>query len=324
MKNRKSGETSSSNKSQSPSITLAAAGCPPPTRTLNNNTCPNTANIQFFPCQDPAIDSLGIPAGVIAYTNLLRANMGLPPLTTDPGLMAGAQWKADDMASFDYIRENHTDSAGRTPQETAEFLRQTDPRIKTNCIQENAAASSFMPTPHEAFTQWFCSLAGHFQAMTNPQNDSVGVGFAQGPTLNTKWPNKWVMWLANSKNQFPLSCAPLQGPVTGCQPGWKLENGNWVYYYRDSSGNCVKQTSGWVFDDESNDMKQALRIFTFGTTHNWFWIDPNTQAWSGWVWNDIDKRWWQYRTDNNWYQYQCDPNGQNCQVVQQSSSGPFR
>ncbi|OIK16689.1 hypothetical protein BIV60_03445 [Bacillus sp. MUM 116] len=129
--------------------------------------------------------------------------------------------------------------------------------------------------------------------------------------------------------------SPFTGTPAQCQPGWRQENNGWAFYQPDIFGNCMRQT-GWVFDNETNQMKQTLGIGAIGQTHNYFWIEPGTQVWlaaslisppnSGLVWSDAEQKWWIYWTDlntgnTNWFRLDCDNFG-NCQWVQQSG-GPI-
>ena len=286
-------------------LTLA---CTPP---ASIGVCKNTANLKFLPCQDPNVDSMGIQAGVIEYTNRLRANMNRAPLVNDSGLTVGAQFRANDMTQNNYF--SHTDLMGRSPQAVADFLSQTDQRIWTDCVFENIAANSNNPSAYVAFAQWFCSTDGHFEAMTNPELDRVGIGFAKAPNgQNTLYPFKWVMWLASSTKQFPFSC----GPGGTCETGWKRENDNWAYYELDNNGNCVRKKP-WVFNNEPDAMRQVLGIPTNQQTNNWYSMDQTTGIWSHWVWNQGN--WYFFWTDNNTW-YLCQPVNGKCKWVQQSSA----
>ncbi|MBT2734103.1 hypothetical protein [Bacillus sp. ISL-7] len=170
----------------------------------------------------------------------------------------------------------------------------------------------------------------------------IGVGYAFNPATNG---DEWVLIMANERQPYtsmfdpyrascgstpiaapppvppPAACSNPTPPPPTCQTGWRQENNSWAYYQLVNN-QCVRKT-GWQFNAETNVMKQTLRISTVGATHNWFYIDPNTGVWSGWVWNEIDQSWYLFWTDNNWYKYQCDTNNQNCQFIQQSG-GPFR
>jgi len=166
----------------------------------------------------------------------------------------------------------------------------------------------------------------------------IGVGYRFNPATNG---DEWVLILANERQAYTssfdpyrASCPPalrLQPPIVPvpascltptCQTGWRQENNSWAYYQLVNN-QCVRQT-GWVFDNETNAMKQALRIGAFGATHNWFYIDPNTGVWSGWVWNGAENAWWYYFLNTGvWWRQQCDANGNNCQDWQQQSAGPM-
>lgn len=161
------------------------------------------AHRQFLPSRQSSIDNLPADLAVIEYTNLLRDNMGIPRLTRDPGLSFGAQFKANEMVSSNYFSHFFN---GRDQTGLALELSRTNPNsgILTNCIWENIAAGQ--ADAYTVFSSWFCSSTGnqanpgHFENMTNPQLDRIGVGFASGS------PNKWAMWLTTSTFNNNFNC----------------------------------------------------------------------------------------------------------------------
>ncbi|MGG0511262.1 CAP domain-containing protein [Priestia megaterium] len=161
------------------------------------------AHRQFLPSRRSDIDNLSPDLAVIEYTNLLRDNMGIPRLIRDPGLSFGAQFKADEMQKFNYFSHEFN---GRDQTGLALELSRNYPNsgILTNCIWENIAYGQ--ADAYTVFSSWFCSSTGnpdqpgHFENMTNPQLNRIGVGFAQGN------PPKWAMWLSTSGFNNNFNC----------------------------------------------------------------------------------------------------------------------
>ncbi|MEH7336271.1 CAP domain-containing protein [Neobacillus drentensis] len=238
------------NENQEPYRTPLANGCPPPTTI---GTCANLTNQAFLPCQDPEIDRLGPEEAIRRYTNLLRTNLNMadnmnrPMLVADQGLTIGARAKANEMVQYNYFGHIFQ---GRDAIGLATQLRQTNTNIWTNCIGENL--HRYYSTPYEIFAGWFCSI-GHFNNMTNPRFDRVGIAFA--PSNQEPDRNKWVMWLASSSDQFGCN-----QPVT---PRWELQGDKWYYFC-----NCLQPGQNGYWTDRLSD-------------GNWYWLD-NTGAWTGW------------------------------------------
>jgi hypothetical protein len=143
-----------------------------------------------------------------------------PPLILEETLTASAQWFAQDMATYDYYHEDHTDRFGRGVADRFKAFN-----IDYTVGGENIAwvASDYL-TDREmleaVFSGWMNS-EGHRENILNPHYTHVGFGLAfKEVEINGKRLSKW--WLvadfAAPQNPAPIPSLPEKPCSSEC---WK-------------------------------------------------------------------------------------------------------
>lgn len=108
----------------------------------------------------------------VELTNLERASAGLPPLKTNPALMAAARAHSLAMSEGDFF--DHTNpTTGSTPGDRARAAG-----YLWTAIGENIGLG--YPSPEDAVMGWMASQ-GHRENLLNPDFREIGVGFVKGP-----------------------------------------------------------------------------------------------------------------------------------------------
>jgi uncharacterized protein YkwD len=100
---------------------------------------------------------------LLAEANKLRAEKGVAPLTLDPRLNESAQWKAQDMADYNYF--GHVRNGYHGWQKVNE--------LAPECVAaENIEWSTDFSDPFS----WWITSKPHYEAILDPIYDSTGFG----------------------------------------------------------------------------------------------------------------------------------------------------
>jgi uncharacterized protein YkwD len=135
---------------------------------------------------------------VIARTNAIRRERGLPELRVDDRLAAAARAHSADLARRDAA--GHLGGDGSLPD-----VRADRTGYSWVFIAENVAVGQ--PTPSQVLMGWMSS-ADHRRNLLSSEARHVGVGYAYRP--ETQWRHFWTAVYGNS--------ATLSEPASGCQP----------------------------------------------------------------------------------------------------------
>lgn len=108
------------------------------------------------------------PEELLAEANKLRAEKGVAPLRLDARLNQSAQWKADDMAQYDYF--GHIREGYHGYQKARELA--ADCKLVGENIEKQSDDDITSPV------DWWKNSKPHFDAMINPANDLTGYGTA--------------------------------------------------------------------------------------------------------------------------------------------------
>lgn len=113
-------------------------------------------------------NSLAMQQEMLQYVNAARADAGLPALTLDPKLSAGAYLKSKDMADNNYF--SHTSPTYGSP-----FEMMTSLGISYTAAGENIALNTSVKGAEDAFM----NSSGHKANILGAQYKKAGFGFVQ-------------------------------------------------------------------------------------------------------------------------------------------------
>ncbi len=130
---------------------------------------------------------------VIARTNAVRAEHGLPPLKAQANLRDSAVWLAQDMAQHNYF--DHTDRLGRSISPRLPDFGYRDFHV----IGENIAGGQ--RTPEQVVAGWMKS-PGHRANILNRDFREIGVAYAYGPHSDLK--RYWVQDFGARFGVYPV------------------------------------------------------------------------------------------------------------------------
>lgn len=120
------------------------------------------------PVPPPPVSHVYTPEELLVEANKLRAEKGVAPLKLDPRLNQSAQWKADDMAQYDYF--DHVRDGYHGYQKAGELS--PDCYIASENIEQQD--KNAMRTP---YIQWVTSPP-HYAAIVDPESTITGFGIA--------------------------------------------------------------------------------------------------------------------------------------------------
>ncbi len=107
---------------------------------------------------------------LLAEANKLRAEKGVAPLTLDPRLNESAQWKAQDMADYDYF--GHVKPGETRNNGTHYYLDKYGSTSDCTFVSENIEWSTDFSDPFS----WWITSKPHYEAILDPIYDSTGFG----------------------------------------------------------------------------------------------------------------------------------------------------
>lgn len=107
---------------------------------------------------------------IIAYTNQLRQDQGLPPLEGELKLFTSSELKAKDMATKDYFDHRSPEGQG-----LADFLKMAE--YEYQVAGENLAVGFF--DAHNLVEAWKKSPT-HYANLIDPEFDQIGIGVEVG------------------------------------------------------------------------------------------------------------------------------------------------
>lgn len=110
---------------------------------------------------------------ILELVNAERAKVGVAPLVSDPGLVATAQSRVDDMIARDYYSHNDPVTG-----ESLVKIKATNPQCIVASENINAAT-----TNEEAVTEWLKSKP-HHDAMLDTRYSLTGIAVAKNPKAN--------------------------------------------------------------------------------------------------------------------------------------------
>lgn len=138
-------------------------------------------------------ESFLTPEGIVRWTNIQRANNGLPFLKENPKLNSSALAKVEDMLAKQYFA--HISPSG---QGVGDLAKQAG--YEFIAIGENLALGDF-ENDEELVRAWMDS-PGHRENILNPQYQEIGVAVLQGEFGGRK------TWLSVQHFARPLSACP--------------------------------------------------------------------------------------------------------------------
>ncbi len=107
---------------------------------------------------------------ILELVNSERAKVGAKPLELDPNLVKSAQWKVDDMATYDYY--GHI-KPGEKSLNGLEYLNTLD--TKCSLVGENIITPLSTDTSQWAVDRWMGSKLGHREAILNKAYTKTGI-----------------------------------------------------------------------------------------------------------------------------------------------------
>jgi Raf kinase inhibitor-like YbhB/YbcL family protein len=145
-------------------------------------------------CAGSDVQAAELGAEVIRLTNIERAKVGLPPLTSNPELIKAAQGHAWDAAcnNLHATGDPHTGSDGSKLKDRIERTQYpTLIESASGQVGENIAAGQ--STPESAVDSWMKSTKGHRENILSKSFTEIGIGYVYNPDSTYKY--YWVMVL---------------------------------------------------------------------------------------------------------------------------------
>lgn len=152
-------------------------------------------------------DRADLAAQVVTLVNAHRAQLGLVPLVVSPTLTAAAEWKARNMAAYDYL--DHDDPAPDARTANERVLACGYPatswgeNIGTGYATANAVVGAWLASPE------------HRENIERPEYRATGVGVAGAPTLY--WAQSFGA-VADAGSVASAPAAPTTVPATAAAP----------------------------------------------------------------------------------------------------------
>lgn len=133
------------------------------------------------------IDPYTVEQEVIVLTNQLRVSLNLQPVVHNDCLALASRRHSQDMGQRNYFSHNALEPA---PYGVSPWDRMAAAGYTGQPTGENIAAGN--STSQGTFNQWFNSQ-GHYDNMTNPDANEIGMGFAEVP--GSDYTYYWTMGL---------------------------------------------------------------------------------------------------------------------------------
>lgn len=147
------------------------------TLTAKPHTAQANGQIQQATAPAPTKYEVGPPDAqeLLELVNAERAKVGVAPLKIDERLNQSAQWKADDMVTYDYF--GHI-KPGESRNNGLDYLDSIDDSLCRN-VGENITDNTESADNYSlmSFTSWKNS-ASHYKAMINPAYAYTGFGIS--------------------------------------------------------------------------------------------------------------------------------------------------
>jgi uncharacterized protein YkwD len=134
-----------------------------------------TAAGNCVPASNWPADRADLAAQVVTLVNAHRAQLGLVPLVVSPTLTAAAEWKARNMAAYDYLDHDDPAPDARTADERVLACgypaTQWGENIGTGYATAQAVVDAWLASPE------------HRENIERPEYRATGVGAAGAPTM---------------------------------------------------------------------------------------------------------------------------------------------